>query len=120
VSADDQELKDLGWTILELMGHRRLGGLVREDTLAGAKVLRVEIPDGDGFTTQFYGGGALYCVTPTTEELARAVAARNRPAPVHRWELPAAPPQATVIDDDDCFDHESAGPPHPAPEDIQW
>jgi hypothetical protein len=106
VSADDQELKDLGWTILELMGHRRLGGLVREDTLAGAKVLRVEIPDGDGFTTQFYGGGALYCVTPTTEELARAVAARNRPAPMHRWELPAParepePEDADEVDDED-------------------
>jgi hypothetical protein len=119
VSADDQELKDLGWTILELMGHRRLGGLVREDTLAGAKVLRVEIPDGDGFTTQFYGGGALYCVTPTTEELARAVAARNRPAPVHRWELPAATgelrePGTDVLDADEVDEV------HPATEDIPW
>jgi hypothetical protein len=87
---DTHELRDFGWCVLELMGHRRLGGRVTEDLIAGAKVLRIDIPDGDGMTTQFYGGGALYAMTPTSEEAARAVAAAvGRPEPVHRWELPA-------------------------------
>lgn len=78
------------WAILELMGHRRLGGYVRETTIAGAGLLRIDIPMADGKTaTQFYPPSALYCLTPTTEEIARVVALANQPAPVSRWELPA-------------------------------
>jgi hypothetical protein len=39
--------------------------------------------------TQFFGGGAVYRMTPTTEVIARSVAKANQPEPVHRWELPA-------------------------------
>lgn len=42
--------------------------------------------------TQFYAPSAIYCITPTTEDLARKVAAGCQPAPVTRWELPAANP----------------------------
>ena len=42
---------------------------------------------GDPAATQFYGGSSIYCLTPTTEETARAFAARNQPAPVQTWEL---------------------------------
>lgn len=59
----------------------------------GATLLRIDIPDADPAkgmcATQFYGGGAIYCVTPTTEEIARGVARSNQPTPVQRWELPA-------------------------------
>lgn len=81
-----------GWVILELMGHRRLGGYLREQELAGAAFLRLDIPGVDGLpaATQFYGGAAVYCITPTTEEVATLCARANRPAPVQRWELPAA------------------------------
>jgi hypothetical protein len=81
-----------GWVILELMGHRRLGGYVREQELAGAAFLRLDIPavDGQPAATQFYGASAVYCITPTTEEVATLCGRRNRPQPVHRWELPSA------------------------------
>ena len=81
-----------GWAIVELMGHRRLAGLVSEAVQYGVPMLRLDVPGPSGtpLATQFYGGAALYCVTPTTEEIARAVAASSRPAPVQRWELPAA------------------------------
>lgn len=80
-----------GWAILELMGHRRLAGYVREVELAGGGVLRIDIPkpEGDGATTQFYSPAALYCLTPCSEEIARGFAERTQPAPVQRWELPA-------------------------------
>jgi hypothetical protein len=42
----------------------------------------------DVHATQFYGGSSIYCLTPTTEEAARAVATRARPTPVQSWELP--------------------------------
>lgn len=80
----------LGWAILELMGHRRLAGYVTEQDIAGAAMLRIDVP-GDPPTTQYYSGAAVYCITPTSEETARQVATMGRPAPVQRWELPAAP-----------------------------
>lgn len=64
-----------GWAILEVMGHRRLAGHVQEVTIAGAQMLRIDIPgkaEGDAVkATQYYGGSSIFCLTPTTEELAR-------------------------------------------------
>jgi hypothetical protein len=81
-----------GWAILELMGHRKLAGYVREQEVAGSGFLRIDVP-GEGsdgsVATQFYAPGALYCLTPTTEQVARRFAAGCRPEPVTRWELPA-------------------------------
>lgn len=78
------------WAVIELLGHRRLGAFVTEQEVAGHGFLRLEIPGDDGgpAATQFVSPGAVYCLTPTTEAMARAVAARNRPEPVSRWELP--------------------------------
>lgn len=78
------------WVVLELMGHRRLAGLLSEQEIAGHGFLRLDIPGSDGVepTTQFYSPTAVYAVTPTTEALARQVAAMSRPEPVSRWELP--------------------------------
>lgn len=79
------------WAILELLGHVRLGGLVTEEEHFGAKLGRIDVPTSDGrMATQWFGALAIYRLTPTTEEIARAVALRNQPAPVHRWELPPA------------------------------
>ena len=70
--------------MLEIMGHRRIAGRVTEETIAGAIMLRVDIPGpnaGDpAKATQYYGGASLFCMTPTTEELARKEA--NPP----KWE----------------------------------
>lgn len=48
------------WSILELMGHRRLGK------------------------------AAIYCLTPTTEEIAKAAAVCFSP-PIHRYEIAQLP-----------------------------
>lgn len=76
------------WAIVELMGHRRLGGLVTEAERFGTKMLRIDIPppEDDGQTiTQFYGGPAIYGVTITDEETARAVARFNQQRPIEAW-----------------------------------
>lgn len=78
-----------GWVILELMGHRRLAGHVTEVEFAGGKFLRIDVPT-DPPATQLYNPSAVYCLTPASEETARAVATVSRIAPVSRWELPAA------------------------------
>lgn len=91
------------WAIVELMGHVRLGGFVSEEERFGAKVGRIDIPLADGKTaTQLFGGGSLYRLTYVTEEIARGVALRNQPVPIHRWELPPPPtPTASTVEADE-------------------
>lgn len=105
-----------GWFILEILGHRRLGGFVREVQIAGAGFLRIDIPSlsGERVATQFYPPASVYALTPTTEEIARRVAAANRPEPVARWELESVNPSEVADrfydtpqpdwDDDDDID----------------
>lgn len=82
------------WCVLELLGHRRLAGRVREVQLAGAGFLRLDIPETDGHLaqTQFVSPGSVYALHPTTEELARAAAVGFRPQPVSRFEIERARP----------------------------
>jgi hypothetical protein len=89
------------WSILELMGHRRLGGFVREVQIAGAGFFRIDVPgdaDGEIHSTQFYPPSSVYCLTPVSEAAAKVAARSNRPQPVATWELP--PPRRQVDDDD--------------------
>lgn len=82
------------WAIVELMGHVKIAGLVTEEERFGSKMGRIEIPNSDGgFTTQWFSGGSVYRMTPTTEEIARLVAVSRQPEPVHRWELPQPEPE---------------------------
>lgn len=94
------------WAILELMGHRRLAGYVQEVELAGEGFLRIDVVSPDGKSvTQYYRPGAIYGITPTTEETVRAVAGMNQPAPVSRWELPM-PSHEPLPEEDDFGDGE--------------
>lgn len=88
-----------GWAIVELMGHRRLAGMVSEVEVAGTGFIRVEVLQGERFVTQLYAPGAVYAITPTTEETARQSAAINQVEPVNRWEMRALP--ARTADDDE-------------------
>lgn len=92
-----------GWAVVELMGHRRLAGYVKQVEQYGAVMLRLDVPevDGRGAVTQFYGGGSVYCLTPTTEEIVRAVCRKDHPAPVSRYELPAPKPAPVPTYDDE-------------------
>jgi hypothetical protein len=76
-----------GWAVVELMGHRRLAGYVREAAAFGTSLLRIDVPGDDpavAFATQYYGGGSIYAVTPCTEEIARSMSkyARETPAAI--------------------------------------
>ena len=76
------------WSILELMGHRRLGGYVTEAEIAGISFLRIDIKTEPSEITQYYGKAAVYCLTPTTETIAMSIA-RHFDPPVHRFEMTA-------------------------------
>lgn len=78
------------WAVLELMGHQRLAGFVREVSLGSAAMLRVDVPEIDAIPafTKFVAPAALYAVTPCTEEVAMAVIKRERVAPVTLFAMP--------------------------------
>lgn len=110
--ADERELTDFGWAIVEVFGHRKLGAQCREVPVAGGVMLRCDIPgsgDAEGFT-QFYGASALFCLSPCSEEAARAIAARYTQPPIQRYELPPprvvgdpGDPDDWTPDDDETF-----------------
>jgi hypothetical protein len=105
------------WAIVELMGHVKLAGKLSEVERFGSKMGRLDIPNdgpcdcpnahktqlydptvpcdkchGAGFVrrfiTQFFGGSSVYRITHVTEAVARQVAKKNDPAPVHPWDFP--------------------------------
>lgn len=104
---------DPQWMILELMGHRRLAGLVSEQTFAGAAFVRIDVPQpvddqntAPWVATQFYSPSAVYCMTPCREELARKIAAGARPAPVTEWDLPRPTLPGRTIHAEDGIDED--------------
>lgn len=73
-----------GFAVVELMGHRRVAGYVREAAAFGTSLLRIDIPSDDpekAAATQYYGGGSIYALTPCTEEIVRSINKRLRETP---------------------------------------
>lgn len=83
-----------GWVILEVMGHRKLGGYLKEQVIAGQAFIRIDVVDieANATATQFYNPSSVYCITPTTQEVAISFGTNHQPAPVQRWELAALKP----------------------------
>ena len=99
-----------GWAIVELIGHRKRAGEVREVEQFGARLLRLDIPTEDGVgVTEFYGGGAIYALRPCDEDLARRVAKQiGDPRPVLPSTLRLAAPVPSEEDLDEA-DYDKEG-----------
>lgn len=77
------------WAIVELMGHRKIAGRVSEQIIAGTPLLRIDVPHtpgAPGFTT-YYGGSAIYSLTPCAEQICIGYATAHRERPVETYEL---------------------------------
>lgn len=104
------------WGIVELFGHNRIAGKVTEATIGGCSFVRVDVPAIESLPafTKFYGNGAIYAMTPVSEEIARAAVTRLRTKPVEIYGLLPAPAEqatptteGTDLDDDDDWDEEN-------------
>ncbi len=73
------------WAILELFGHQRIAGKASEATIGGCAFLRIDVPEHAGREafTKYYGNGAIYSMTPVTEQVARAALERIEPEAVN-------------------------------------
>lgn len=66
------------WALVELFGHQRIVGMVTVDPIDFPGMIRVDVPDllkddkvvRQGFT-RYFGRGALYGVTPISEQSVR-------------------------------------------------
>lgn len=130
MSEQQKPAAPLGRCIVEIMGHVQLAGYVTEEVRFGEALCRVDLPevaavpakgDADAYWnpaarpaipafTRYYGGKAIYSITPTTEESARAFAASRRVEPPIRLE-PVAPALGPVKD----AEVEAAGTGHVCP-----
>lgn len=78
------------WCLVELFGHQKIAGKVSEQTIGGSAFVRVDVPavgDQPAFT-KLFGNGAIYAITPVTEEIATAAAHTCRSVPVTPYEIP--------------------------------
>jgi hypothetical protein len=56
------------WATVELMGHAQTAGKI----VLEAGLLRVDVPEGDSFRTEYYGTAAIYSIKIVSEEISRA------------------------------------------------
>jgi hypothetical protein len=99
--SEQQQSTFEGWAILELMGHRKLGGYLREEQIGGASFIRIDVPaytvhnawnrqtEERLATTQYYSPSAIYAITPCSEDVAVGLAEYVAYQPVTRYELPS-------------------------------
>lgn len=125
------EKKDEGrlefWAVLELFGHSKIAGYVREVSLGGDAMLRVDVPElkfteqlpayrrpADGVMTRevelagftkFYSPKAVFAMTPATEETCRAIMQSLSVQPISPFDLPKALPSPAIAsgEDEDGF-----------------
>ena len=86
------------WVKLELMGRKVLIGKASEVLIAGAPLLRIDVPASGDMPayTQMYGASAIYCITPITEEIALRAAPNYNVEPISKYEL--RPPAVSQTD----------------------
>lgn len=95
-----------GWAVVELFGHNQIAGYVTDVPQFGISMMRVDVPkvgDNPGYT-KFFGGGAIYAITPTIEEIAQIAAQHLDVRPVSEWTVPNSL-RLSPGDEDDCPDY---------------
>jgi hypothetical protein len=83
------------------MGHNTIAGYCSTQVIAGTALLRVDVPVVEGMPahTKFFGGSAIYALTPVDAETAKIAAAQLRVRPVDPWVVPTKRlPTPTVVD----------------------
>jgi hypothetical protein len=103
---EQQEQRFESWCIVELFGHQRIAGMVTEAQVGGCSFIRVDVPEtrSQPAFTRFFGQGAIYSITPVSEEVARAAGEYLRERPVSVYMLPSPQPPPTECPESGGYD----------------
>jgi hypothetical protein len=76
------------WAIVELFGHNKMAGLICEQQIAGANMVRVSVPDTAASPKfdRFLNPSSIYAINPVTEEVARGYAEQLQVKPINAWD----------------------------------
>lgn len=102
-TAEMMELKEFGWCILELMGHRTRVGQVAEQLVAGSLMLRIDIPAGEDHVSEFYNPSAVYSIQPISEEIAQKEMEGRDPRPMRPVDYRDQETKQLGFDEEDPF-----------------
>lgn len=97
------------WGVVEVMGHQTYAGRITEQTIGGQAFVRVDVPE-IGETppfTKLFGSGSIYCITPTSEDVARRVAAQQFKSPVYLYDVPSTRRLTRDADEPDFGDDDA-------------
>jgi len=94
------------YCIVELFGHQKIAGRVTEQVIGGQSFVRVDVPqiNGQPAFTRMFGSGAIYSITPVSEEIATQAASSIFVQPVTVYTAPASRQIETGDDEDDDLD----------------
>jgi len=114
----EQQSKFEGWAIVEVMGHNAFQGFVTTESFGGTVLFRVDVPEIPQQTTEagtreavpaftkLIGAGSIYCITPCTEDTAKAARLSSVYRPLIPLDVVKALPPGRDPDDDDDSDPE--------------
>jgi len=106
------------WAIVELMGHQRCAGKCTEENVAGANMLRVDVPEvvkkSRDYSqhpapimektipaySRYFSAASIYSITPCSEEVAKGAAQAHIAEPAVELTLPTR--QLLAGTDDKC------------------
>jgi hypothetical protein len=79
------------WAIVELFGHQQVVGEVSEATIGGVPFVQVDVPahGEQAAYTRYFGNGAIYSLTPVSQDVADAALRNCAPRPAWAYTLPA-------------------------------
>lgn len=77
------------WCLVELFGHTKIYGRVTEQNIAGANMLRVDVPEtpSQPAFTRFFGSAAIYSINPLDEKTCRFMAEKLEARPIESWNI---------------------------------
>lgn len=87
--------------IVELFGHQKIVGRVSEQTIGGQTFIRVDVPKTTRHEpfTRMFGSGAIYSITPVSEEVAIRIVEHVYAEPITVYTPPSLRLQSSEEDE---------------------
>lgn len=77
------------FAVVEMMGHRKIAGAIKQSELAPGALIRVDVfgTNGEIERTEHVGSSAIYDITICSEQTAKAAAIAHNPQPSFAYDI---------------------------------